>query len=97
MTIQDSAVAGVTPVQRRKTQVLPFGTTRPNSPEDQPVPQGVYVGPWGAALAEHAGSRHPQALGPKTLGRVDRVALGLMYGATLALWPFAVCLLVGFF
>jgi hypothetical protein len=29
------------------------------------------------------------------LKRVDRIALGLIYGAVFALWPFAFCFLVG--
>ena len=53
----------------------------------------VYVGPWGAAPSEPA--RRPESRIASTLRRVDTIAMGLMSASVLALWPFAVSLLMG--
>jgi hypothetical protein len=90
MSIEESAVGRVSAQRRREASVLPIGDIRQSSREQEraAASQGVYVGPWGPV--EQAES-HP----PRVLKRVDRIGLGLIYGAAFALWPFAFCFLVG--
>ncbi len=92
MSIEESAVGGVSTLQRREAKALPIGGFRQSSPEQEraTASQGVQVGPWGATPVEQAESHLPEVL-----RRVDRIALGLIYGAVFALWPFAICFLVG--